>query len=119
MEPSSNQNQEGGAPKNQTLNDIIFAEQRKKIFYYLKKKTNIVELEHNNIKFNNTSEKKQDDSEEKENLKHPYFYMNQKEKKPNVIPFIMPNYNLTRERIITKVIYEKPKKFINKLLKIK
>ena len=67
--------------KNQTLNDIIFAEQRKKIFYYLKKKTNIVEIENNNIKFNNTSEKKQDDSEEKENLKHPYFYMNQKEKK--------------------------------------
>ena len=33
-----------------------------------------------------------------------------KEKKTNVIPFIMPNYNLTRERIITKVIYDKPKK---------
>ena len=42
-----------------------------------------------------------------------------KEKKTNIIPFIMPNYNLTRERIITKVIYEKPKKFINKRLKIK
>jgi len=42
-----------------------------------------------------------------------------KEKKTNIIPFIMPNYNLTRERIITKVIYEKPKKFIPRIKYLK
>jgi len=37
-------------------------------------------------------------------------YMKVYEKIEQITNEIMPNYNLTRERIITKVIYDKPKK---------
>ncbi len=42
-----------------------------------------------------------------------------KERKKNITPFIIPNYNLIRERIITKVIYEKPKKIIPRIKYLK
>ena len=91
--------------KKQTLNDIIFSEQRKSIFYYIKKKLN-KELGNNNIIFNSNSEEKKD---EIEILKHPYFYVNHNEeiKVKNILYLIEALFfeeNLVNDFTLIKIL---------------